>query len=578
MTTKAEASIIADRLSSALSFPRRPKASIRGEDFGIALSEARSMERRSHLTREPAGEKVAPESRKTAKAAPKPEEQVAADDSVGASAQDQAAQPTDGNAVGDSNAPLSGEKESAPADETVNSDDSEATDPLVVERDGSSSQSEETREGHVESSGTAENTQAAPAKVTVSPDALLLKALEVGTNPGQALRNDSNGQPIQPEPSPSQASGPVDNTARVTFDQNAFTGNTGSEPGQEQTDQRSDQESERGGQQYGDATIRLSFDSEGASGQTSDKRQDAEPVAISSQKADSAPQISLQDIKASIQKTNGPQHVRSDSNLQGNADQVTQASVTSKDSAAPREFNLANELAKALLPEQPEHSSGSRQASSTPAGEAGTSSNSLGQNAGNGVPVPQGVRVIAGGGATQSAPATFGVDATGGKATIEQIVRVTQSSTNQQTSHVRLQLDPPELGQLRIDVKAHQGNLSLQIEADTQAAKSILESRMGELRNALQREGIHVERFDIEVKNTHQSQTEDSQGKRSGDNHFGRETNPQDQANEQSSGRRGAGTEDDSFLTGHGEGLEFEDPESVAVSEQLVLSGFDVTA
>lgn len=65
---------------------------------------------------------------------------------------------------------------------------------------------------------------------------------------------------------------------------------------------------------------------------------------------------------------------------------------------------------------------------------------------------------------------------------------------------VTLRLAPAELGELRLDVRMHQGVMNLRIDADTAAAGRLIESRLGELREALAGHGIAVERAEVVVR------------------------------------------------------------------------------
>lgn len=66
--------------------------------------------------------------------------------------------------------------------------------------------------------------------------------------------------------------------------------------------------------------------------------------------------------------------------------------------------------------------------------------------------------------------------------------------------HVTLQLDPPELGQLRLDIRMEQNDMTLRVAADSAAVGKMIESRLSELRDALATHGIRIDRSDVVVR------------------------------------------------------------------------------
>ncbi len=65
-----------------------------------------------------------------------------------------------------------------------------------------------------------------------------------------------------------------------------------------------------------------------------------------------------------------------------------------------------------------------------------------------------------------------------------------------------LKLDPPELGQLRIDIRMHEAGMTLRVDAENAAAAKLIEARLPELKDALSVHGIRVERSEIIVRTT----------------------------------------------------------------------------
>jgi len=67
-------------------------------------------------------------------------------------------------------------------------------------------------------------------------------------------------------------------------------------------------------------------------------------------------------------------------------------------------------------------------------------------------------------------------------------------------STMMLRLEPPELGQLRIDVRMHDQLLALRFEAQTAAAEEALKGRLTELRTTLEQHGIQLGQVEIEFR------------------------------------------------------------------------------
>lgn len=83
---------------------------------------------------------------------------------------------------------------------------------------------------------------------------------------------------------------------------------------------------------------------------------------------------------------------------------------------------------------------------------------------------------------------------------IDQLARVLRTGLNGKTSSMTLRLDPPELGQLRVDIRMQLDTVTLRIQADNQAARDLLDHRMSDLRQALDQHGVRLDRVDVEVR------------------------------------------------------------------------------
>jgi len=81
----------------------------------------------------------------------------------------------------------------------------------------------------------------------------------------------------------------------------------------------------------------------------------------------------------------------------------------------------------------------------------------------------------------------------------ERLVRSIRLQTGLRSSSARLQLHPPELGEVRVDVRLAGEHVEIDVRTETDAARETLSHRADELKTALQHHGIHVDRLDVTV-------------------------------------------------------------------------------
>ena len=82
---------------------------------------------------------------------------------------------------------------------------------------------------------------------------------------------------------------------------------------------------------------------------------------------------------------------------------------------------------------------------------------------------------------------------------VEAAAKVLSASSTGGRQQVTLQLDPPELGQLKLQIRMHQDAMTLRVDANSQAVAKLIESRLPELRDALATHGIRVDRSEVVV-------------------------------------------------------------------------------
>jgi len=69
----------------------------------------------------------------------------------------------------------------------------------------------------------------------------------------------------------------------------------------------------------------------------------------------------------------------------------------------------------------------------------------------------------------------------------------------QKSRPLRVRLHPPELGVLQVEITREQGSISARLEVETLAARQILAEHLAELKASLHRNGVTVERLDIQL-------------------------------------------------------------------------------
>lgn len=116
------------------------------------------------------------------------------------------------------------------------------------------------------------------------------------------------------------------------------------------------------------------------------------------------------------------------------------------------------------------------------------------------------------------------------------VLRGLSTMVNQRGGSLTMRLDPPELGQLRVQMTVMQGVVNAEFRASTPQAQQLLERNMALLRAALEGQGMTVERLTV----SHSSTSSGSfwQGWGHQDDGTGRDPSRQDAGDGQSRGRR----------------------------------------
>ncbi|BCJ85264.1 flagellar hook-length control protein FliK [Effusibacillus dendaii] len=130
---------------------------------------------------------------------------------------------------------------------------------------------------------------------------------------------------------------------------------------------------------------------------------------------------------------------------------------------------------------------------------------------------------------------------------LKQATLVQQGGMNE----MRITLVPEGLGEMQVRIAGENGRISLQISADTQYAKGLLDSGIGMLRQQLESQGIQVVRLEVVSSSANNNTSASPQGMFSG------QQNPQQQTgsgthnpNRGQQGNAPISIEDSAFLTG----------------------------
>ena len=87
-----------------------------------------------------------------------------------------------------------------------------------------------------------------------------------------------------------------------------------------------------------------------------------------------------------------------------------------------------------------------------------------------------------------------------GQAKVEDIARVVGINMGTRNARVSMQLNPPQLGAMQIDVRLQQDVMNLRIIVESEAAFTRIGSTAALLKHALEQQGVAVEHIDIQLK------------------------------------------------------------------------------
>ena len=163
--------------------------------------------------------------------------------------------------------------------------------------------------------------------------------------------------------------------------------------------------------------------------------------------------------------------------------------------AVPADGGILAERIGELLGARPAAESGGRAGSVSAAEPVGTAESARKESSGSSRPADTPKPPP---GRSHTAPEA----AAGKRGAFDRLVRSVRTQVGPRVSTARLQLTPPELGRVRIDVRVVQERMELSIRAQTPEARDVLTSRLAELRTALADHGLTLDRCDVTLAPT----------------------------------------------------------------------------
>ena len=83
---------------------------------------------------------------------------------------------------------------------------------------------------------------------------------------------------------------------------------------------------------------------------------------------------------------------------------------------------------------------------------------------------------------------------------VDNIVKTVKTMVSNNNSTMVIRLDPPELGEMRINIRTGSDGMSIEIQAANAKSQQMLQQGSSQLRSALENSGIHVNNVDVQFK------------------------------------------------------------------------------
>lgn len=86
---------------------------------------------------------------------------------------------------------------------------------------------------------------------------------------------------------------------------------------------------------------------------------------------------------------------------------------------------------------------------------------------------------------------------TSDSANMGRVSRALSNAINQKGGTITIRMMPPELGQVRVDIQMHAGKVSASFQTEHQSVQSLMNRELSQLRQALERQGLTVEKLEV---------------------------------------------------------------------------------
>lgn len=99
---------------------------------------------------------------------------------------------------------------------------------------------------------------------------------------------------------------------------------------------------------------------------------------------------------------------------------------------------------------------------------------------------------------------------------VQRIVQAMRRARTEMPKTIEVEVHPPSLGRLKVQVVEHDGELTAKIQAHTTAARSLLLEHLPNLERQLGEHGVQIQRIQVDQMNTESSAQPDGQNAESG--------------------------------------------------------------
>ena len=99
----------------------------------------------------------------------------------------------------------------------------------------------------------------------------------------------------------------------------------------------------------------------------------------------------------------------------------------------------------------------------------------------------------------QSSPVLPDTDTTDSDPNVARVMRGVRGVINQNGGSVKVRLNPPELGVVRVQMKIDHGTVVAQLQAEHESARTLLTHQLSQLRHALESHGLTVDKLDVQA-------------------------------------------------------------------------------